>query len=63
MMKTYPHKLEDGRWVIQAKQGNDFVELVVSLDRMDQVGWDSIDSLDISANVEHNHTTDKENKG
>ncbi len=62
-MKTYPHKLEDGRWVIMAKQGNDFVEVVVSLDRMDQVGWDSIDSLDISANVGHNHTTDNKNKG
>jgi len=60
-MKTYPHKLEDGRWVIQVKDGNDLVELVVSLDSMDQVGWDSIDTLDISDDVAHNHTID--NKG
>lgn len=60
-MKTYPHKLEDGRWVIQVKENNKFVELVVSLDCMDQAGWDSIETLDILTDVEHNHIED--NKG
>lgn len=53
-MKTYPHKLDDGRWVIQTRQGNELVETVVSLDSMDQAGWDSIESLDILVNTEHN---------
>lgn len=60
-MKTYPHKLDDGRWVIQVYDGNKLVELILSLGIIDQAGWDSIDTLDISPNVEHNHTTD--NKG
>lgn len=60
-MKIYPHKLEDGRWVIQTRQGNDLVEVIVSLDSMDQVGWDSVESLDILTDVGHNRIED--NKG
>lgn len=60
-MKTYPHKLEDGRWVIQTRIGNELKETVVTLDNMNQVGWDSIDSLDISADLTHNHKDN--NKG
>ncbi len=60
-MKTYPHKLDDGRWVIQTRQGNELIETVVTLNNMDQVGWDSIDSLDVLADNEHNRTAKSDN--
>jgi hypothetical protein len=60
-MKTYPHKLDDGRWVIQTRQGNELIETIVTLNNMDQVGWDSIDSLDVLAGTEHNRTAKSDN--
>lgn len=61
MMKTYPYKLDDGRWVIQTRQGNELIETVVTLNNMDQVGWDSIDSLDVLADTEHTRTAKSDN--
>ena len=50
-MKTYPHKLDDVRRAIQSRHGVELTETLLTLDSINQVGWDPLDILANSAHT------------